>query len=99
MRTTKLTTFTPTSGANVQCLTASKSRVRVEFHYGTSSSQIYLLDSPMTAANTGIMLNANLTTKVFTIEEHGDIVTRNWHVWGSAANLFVIAETFDEDQL
>lgn len=95
MRTTKTTLVTVPSGANLAVVGESKHRLRLEFHYAMSSSVVFLLDKPMTATNSGIVLTSTITTKVFTKEEHGDLVCRAWNGWGSAANNIVVVETFE----
>lgn len=99
MRTTKTTLFVASSGANARCLIASRHRVRLEFHYGNTASSVFLSDSPMTAASQGVILSSSFLTKVFTKEAHGDLVTRDWFVWGTAANAFIIVETFENENV
>lgn len=102
MKTSYSSIVTGNIGTYTRILPASKGRIAVEFHIGNAGlTANFLYAGEPTVASRGLQVGPtkkcsfNDPTLRFTLEKHGDIVTRDWWIQGATSVRVLIIETFD----
>lgn len=101
MKTSKLT-VSPLGSPGLSLLVSeSKHRVRLEIHPHSATQTTFISNNEMTASNQGVAVSPtriadpNTNCLTFTLEEHGDMVTRAFYSFNSVGAIPAIIETFD----